>query len=104
MRNPLYLSPEAIQAPDTVDARSDLYALGALAWFSLVGHPPFEANSIIEVCGQLEACELAGRWTADRALEWWRTHAANAPTSEPPSATGQTLALDVSARAAPAAR
>jgi len=49
---PLYMSPEAIQAPDSVDARSDLYALGVVAWYLLVGHPPFEANSIIEVCGQ----------------------------------------------------
>jgi serine/threonine-protein kinase len=49
---PLYMSPEAIQAPESVDARSDLYALGVVAWYLLVGHPPFEANSIIEVCGQ----------------------------------------------------
>ncbi|MET0410574.1 MAG: serine/threonine-protein kinase [Polyangiaceae bacterium] len=49
---PLYMSPEAIQTPDAVDARSDLYALGALAWFMLVGKPPFEGSSIVEICGQ----------------------------------------------------
>ena len=32
---PLYLSPEAITAPDSVDARGDLYALGAVGYFLL---------------------------------------------------------------------
>jgi eukaryotic-like serine/threonine-protein kinase len=49
---PLYMSPEAIQAPERVDARSDLYALGAVAWFLLVGRPPFEGKSIVEVCSR----------------------------------------------------
>jgi eukaryotic-like serine/threonine-protein kinase len=49
---PLYMAPEAIQSPDAVGPRSDLYSLGALAWFLLVGHPPFEGSSIVEVCGQ----------------------------------------------------
>jgi serine/threonine protein kinase len=49
---PLYMSPEAIQAPERVDARSDLYALGAVAWFLLVGRPPFAGKSIVEVCSR----------------------------------------------------
>ncbi|HMJ52938.1 MAG TPA: serine/threonine-protein kinase [Polyangiaceae bacterium] len=49
---PLYMSPEAIQAPDSVDARSDLYSLGAVAWFLLVGRPPFEGGSVVEVCAR----------------------------------------------------
>jgi hypothetical protein len=48
---PLYLSPEAIRAPDTVDARSDLYAVGAVAYYLLTGHPVFEGQSLVEVCG-----------------------------------------------------
>jgi eukaryotic-like serine/threonine-protein kinase len=47
---PLYLSPENIADPDTVDARSDIYSLGALAYFLLVGAPLFEGKSIVEVC------------------------------------------------------
>ncbi|MBS2011798.1 MAG: serine/threonine protein kinase [Deltaproteobacteria bacterium] len=46
---PLYMSPEAILAPEEVDGRSDLYAVGALGWFLLVGRPPFE-GSLVEVC------------------------------------------------------
>ena len=45
------MAPEAISTPETVDARSDLYALGAVAWFLLVGRPPFEGRTIVEVCG-----------------------------------------------------
>jgi serine/threonine-protein kinase len=48
---PLYMSPEAITSPEKVDARSDLYALGALGYFLLVGEPPFSGQSAVEVCG-----------------------------------------------------
>ena len=49
---PLYMSPEAILTPDAVTGRSDLYSLGALAWYLLVGRPPFEGDSLLEVCSQ----------------------------------------------------
>jgi serine/threonine protein kinase len=48
---PLYISPEAIVAPETVSARSDLYGLGAVAYFLLTGAPVFGGRSVIEVCG-----------------------------------------------------
>jgi serine/threonine-protein kinase len=47
---PLYLSPEAITRPDRIDGRSDLYAVGALAYFLLTGRHPFEAATVVEVC------------------------------------------------------
>lgn len=47
---PLYMSPEAIQSPNTVDARSDLYALGAVGYFLLTGQPVFEAQNLVELC------------------------------------------------------
>jgi serine/threonine protein kinase len=46
---PLYLPPECIQDPESADARSDLYSLGGVGYFLLTGHPPFEANSVLEV-------------------------------------------------------
>ena len=49
---PLYLSPESIERPDAVDARSDLYALGAVGYFLLIGTPVFRGATIAEVCGQ----------------------------------------------------
>ncbi len=45
---PAYLAPESA-TKGTADHRSDIYALGCLAWFLLVGRPPFEADSPIEV-------------------------------------------------------
>jgi eukaryotic-like serine/threonine-protein kinase len=47
---PLYLSPEAISAPDRVGPRSDLYALGCLGYFLLTGRPVFEGQTVVEVC------------------------------------------------------
>lgn len=47
---PLYMSPEAIQMPSSVDARSDLYAVGAMGYFLLTGQPVFEADSVVDLC------------------------------------------------------
>ncbi|MGC4004996.1 MAG: serine/threonine protein kinase [Pirellulales bacterium] len=47
---PLYMSPEAIQSPDSVDPRSDLYAVGAVGYFLLTGQPVFHAQSLVELC------------------------------------------------------
>lgn len=49
---PMYMSPEAIQDPERVDSRSDIYALGAVAYFLLTGTPPFQGKTMVEVCGQ----------------------------------------------------
>jgi serine/threonine-protein kinase len=47
---PLYMSPEAIRAPEAVSARSDLYGLGAVAYFLLTGSPVFGGRNVVEVC------------------------------------------------------
>ena len=47
---PLYMAPETITAPETVDARADLYALGAVGYWLLTGTHVFGGNSILEVC------------------------------------------------------
>ncbi len=49
---PLYASPEAIRSPHEIDGRSDLYSLGALGYFLLTGTPPFEGNTVLEVCSR----------------------------------------------------
>lgn len=48
---PHYLAPEAVLDPRHVDARTDLYALGATAFFLLTGSPVFQGSSVVELCG-----------------------------------------------------
>ena len=46
---PMYLSPESISTPESVDGRADIYALGAVAYFLLTGRNVFEGNTVVEV-------------------------------------------------------
>ena len=47
---PLYLPPEAIVEPDSVDGRSDLYSLGAVGYYLLTGQHVFTGKSVVEIC------------------------------------------------------
>jgi eukaryotic-like serine/threonine-protein kinase len=49
---PLYMSPESIQTPESVDACSDLYAVGAVGYFLLTGQTAFSARTLGELCQQ----------------------------------------------------
>jgi eukaryotic-like serine/threonine-protein kinase len=51
MGTPQFMSPEAMKAPQTVDGRSDLYSLGAVAYYLLTGHNVFDGQSALEICG-----------------------------------------------------
>ena len=46
---PHYMSPEALQEPGTVDARSDLYAVGGIAIFLLTGKCAVEGENLMAV-------------------------------------------------------
>jgi eukaryotic-like serine/threonine-protein kinase len=48
--SPLYMSPEQMRSSKNVDERSDLWALGVIAFELLTGRLPFEADSILELC------------------------------------------------------
>jgi serine/threonine protein kinase len=49
---PLYMAPEAIERSQSADARTDLYAVGAVGYFLLTGTPVFRGDTIIELCMQ----------------------------------------------------
>ena len=49
---PSFMSPEQILDPPSVDARSDLYALGAVGYYLLAGRFVFDSTNPIEICAQ----------------------------------------------------
>ncbi|MEM9645709.1 MAG: protein kinase, partial [Planctomycetota bacterium] len=38
---PMYMAPERFRSPEKNDPRSDIYAIGCIAYFLISGHPPF---------------------------------------------------------------
>jgi len=66
---PLYISPEALSDAALVDVRSDIYSLGAVAYYLLTGEPVFTGRSVVEVCAQhLHAVPVAPSERLGRAV------------------------------------
>lgn len=57
---PYYMSPEqAFGAPEEVDARADVYSLGAVLYEMLAGRPPFEGGTVLAILRKIEDEEPA---------------------------------------------
>jgi serine/threonine-protein kinase len=50
---PRYMAPERILNPADVDARSDIYALGAVGYFLLTGKPLFDGDDNMDITNQV---------------------------------------------------
>lgn len=48
--SPLYMSPEQMRSARDVDARTDIWSLGAILYELLTAHPPYNADSIPALC------------------------------------------------------
>jgi predicted Ser/Thr protein kinase len=49
---PQYMAPEAIRSPKSADGRSDIYALGCVAYYLLTGSHVFEGSSVMDICAK----------------------------------------------------
>ncbi|HEY3494856.1 MAG TPA: serine/threonine-protein kinase [Polyangiaceae bacterium] len=104
---PLYLAPEAISTPGDIDGRSDLYALGAVAYYLLTGTPVFEGKTVIEICSKhmLEApvppSERLGRPLPEDLEKLVLACLAKSPSDRPATAAALREALTACARTSP---
>jgi tRNA A-37 threonylcarbamoyl transferase component Bud32 len=128
--SPAFMSPEQAAGRQHLDARSDIYNVGAVAYFLITGALVFERESALQMLHahayepvvpndgfneivpadlqrvilrclekdpegryqnaetldkELAACACAGRWTPERAEDWWRQNggsALSAPSAE----------------------
>ncbi len=49
---PQYMAPESIVDPESADARTDIYSLGAVAYYLLAGTDVFDGTSLVAICSQ----------------------------------------------------
>jgi serine/threonine-protein kinase len=56
--SPHFMSPEQMRASRDVDARSDIWSLGAVLFSLFAGQFPFRGDFLMEVCASVLSCDL----------------------------------------------
>jgi serine/threonine protein kinase len=69
--SPYYMAPEQMRASPDVDARADIWSLGAILFELLTGQCPYEGETMTEVCGKVltEAPPSLGAFSNGAATE-----------------------------------
>jgi serine/threonine-protein kinase len=52
-----FMSPEQLRSQDELDARTDVYAVGAVLFLMLTGRPPYQADNPVDLAIQMIASE-----------------------------------------------
>ncbi|MEZ4317435.1 MAG: serine/threonine-protein kinase [Myxococcota bacterium] len=58
MGTPQYMSPEQIHDSKSVDARSDVFAVGAILYELVTGERAFDGNNLLEIFARVANCEF----------------------------------------------
>ncbi|MBX3207434.1 MAG: protein kinase [Labilithrix sp.] len=69
--SPLYMAPEQMRSSKYVDERSDIWALGAIAYELLARRVPFEADTLLDLCFKVaqEGCRAVHEVRPEIPLE-----------------------------------
>jgi serine/threonine-protein kinase len=59
MGSPSYMSPEQLKSTKEVDARTDVWSLGAVLYEALTGKPAFRGETVVQVCAMIASEEPA---------------------------------------------
>jgi serine/threonine-protein kinase len=104
---PQYMSPEQARGLKTIDARSDIYSLGLVAYTMLTGNLAFSGESLgdllLQICTQaLPSLRAAAPWLPPAMEEWFQRACARDVDHRYPSAQAFVDALHAATGAGPA--
>ena len=95
---PHYMSPEQARGAETVDHRTDVWALGVIAYECLLGRPPFRganlATLVLQICAQPLPVPSALGPVPEGFDAWFADACARAPEDRHPSAKEAMLRLE----------
>jgi hypothetical protein len=103
---PAYIAPEVITSPEQVGPKSDLYGVGAVAYFLLTGERVFTGTSVAQLClAHVHETPIPPRQRTDRPISpeleaLVLACLAKDPASRPDSARALRVALDAVPEAA----
>ena len=62
--SPKYMAPDQLFGSSDVDARADVWSIGAILYEMLAGQPPFNQSSLARICAELSSARMPPSITA----------------------------------------